>query len=59
VLFYPANDLYRILSTRFGEILLPAVERFVVRVDIDNREIIIDPPPGFFEPKQDGGRREQ
>lgn len=55
VLFYPANDLYRIVSTRFGEVLLPAVERFVVRVDIDNREIIIDPPPGLFEPKPDDG----
>lgn len=54
VLFYPANDLYRIVSDRFGEVLLPAVDRFIVSVDIDNQEMIIDPPPGLFEPKQGG-----
>lgn len=54
VLFYPANDLYRIVSNRFGEVLLPAVDRFIVSVDIDNQEMIIDPPPGLFEPKQGG-----
>ncbi|NMC43663.1 MAG: 16S rRNA processing protein RimM [candidate division Zixibacteria bacterium] len=54
VLFYPANDLYRIVSNRFGEVLFPAVDRFIVSVDVDNQEMIIDPPPGLFEPKQGG-----
>jgi 16S rRNA processing protein RimM len=59
VLFYPANDLFRIVSARFGEVLFPAVDRFIVRVDIDKQEIIIDPPPGLFEPKPDDGRSKQ
>jgi len=49
VLFYPANDLYRIKSERFGEVLFPAVAKFIVKVDIDNKEITIDPPAGLFE----------
>ncbi len=55
VLFYPANDVYRICSVKFGEVLFPAVDRFVVSLDIEARTIIIDPPPGLFEPKQDSG----
>jgi 16S rRNA processing protein RimM len=53
VLFYPASDLYRIRSKRFGDVLLPAVDRFIVRVDIDKKEITIDPPTGLFEPDED------
>jgi len=48
VLFYPANDLYRIYSEKYGEALLPAVDTFIKRVDIEAREIIIDPPDGLF-----------
>jgi 16S rRNA processing protein RimM len=48
VLQYPANDVYRIQSDRFGEVLLPAVERFVKKIDIDARRIVIDPPKGLF-----------
>jgi len=49
VLFYPANDLYRIRSARFGDVLFPAVDRFIVKIDIDRREVIIEPPPGLFD----------
>jgi 16S rRNA processing protein RimM len=52
VLFYPANDVYRIRSERFGETLFPAVDRFVVRVDVPGREIVIDPPAGLFRAEQ-------
>lgn len=52
VLFYPANDVYRIQSDRFGETLFPAVDRFVVNVDIPGREIVIDPPVGLFRTDQ-------
>lgn len=49
ILFYPANDLYRIKTKRFGEILLPVVDKFVKGVDIEKKEIIIDPPDGLLE----------
>lgn len=49
VLFYPANELYRIKSKRFGEVLLPAVDQFIERIDIENKEIIITPPKGLFD----------
>lgn len=54
ILFYPANDLYLIKSEQFGDVLFPAVAKFVVKVDVDGREIIIDPPAGLFE---EGGNR--
>jgi 16S rRNA processing protein RimM len=54
ILFYPANDLYRIKSDRFGEVLLPVVDRFVIEVDIDGRRIVIEPPEGLFVPPEDG-----
>lgn len=53
VLFYPASDIYRVTSPRFGEILLPAVDRFIVNVDIMAKQILIDPPVGLFEPSDD------
>lgn len=53
VMFYPASDLYRIVSERFGEVLFPAVDRYVIRIDIDGKKIIIDPPAGLFVPKED------
>lgn len=54
ILFYPANDLYRIKSDRFGEVLLPVVDRFVIEVDVDGRRIVIEPPEGLFVPREDG-----
>ncbi len=53
VLFYSANDIYRVKSKRFGEVLLPAVDQFIIRVDLDKSEIIIDPPAGLFKPDED------
>jgi 16S rRNA processing protein RimM len=54
ILFYPANDIYRIISDRFGEILFPVVDRFVIEVDIEAGRIIIDPPEGLFESENNG-----
>ena len=53
ILFYPANDVYRVVSKRFGEVLFPVVDRFVSVVDIEKKKIIIDPPAGLFEEKTD------
>lgn len=49
VLFYPASDVYKVISDRFGEVLLPAIDQFIIRVDLDKKEIIVDPPAGLFE----------
>lgn len=53
ILFYPANDLYRIKSDRFGEVLFPAVDKFVIEVDIERRRIVIRPPQGLFNPPEE------
>jgi len=53
ILFYPASDVYRIISDRFGEVLFPVVSRFVIGVDIEQKRIIIDPPKGLFSEKED------
>jgi 16S rRNA processing protein RimM len=53
VMFYPASDLYRVVSERFGEVLFPAVDRYVIRIDIAAKKVIIDPPAGLFVPKED------
>ena len=53
VLFYPANDLYRIKSERFGEVLLPVVDRFVIEVDVEAGRVVIQPPKGLFVPTED------
>lgn len=49
VLFYPGNDIYRIKSDKYGEVLLPVVDRFIIGIDIEKKKIIIDPPAGLFE----------
>ncbi|MEE9442034.1 MAG: ribosome maturation factor RimM [candidate division Zixibacteria bacterium] len=49
VLFYPANDIYRIKSKEYGEVLFPVVDRFIIGIDIEKKKIIIDPPAGLFE----------
>ncbi len=46
---FPAQDL--LVITREGEdVLLPFVQAFVPRVDIDQGVMIITPPGGLFEP---------
>jgi 16S rRNA processing protein RimM len=54
ILFYPASDVYRIKSDRFGEVLLPVVDKFVIDVDVDRKRIVIQPPEGLFNPIEDG-----
>jgi 16S rRNA processing protein RimM len=55
ILFYPASDVYRIKSDRFGEVLFPVVDRFVIEVDIKAGRIVIEPPKGLFRPIEDDG----
>lgn len=38
----PANDIYRVVDDRGNEILLPAVEDVVIKVDVEGGEMIAD-----------------
>lgn len=41
-----AHDIY-VVRGRFGEILIPAVEAFIVAVDRDGRRMLVDLPEGL------------
>lgn len=49
VLQSAANDVYVIHSDQGKEFLIPAVERFVVSVDIINKKVVVDPIEGMIE----------
>ncbi len=38
----PANDIYQVLDDTGKEILLPAIEEVIIRVDIEHGEIVAD-----------------
>lgn len=42
----PAYDVYVVRGAR-GEILIPAVEEFIVKIDLDGRRITVDLPEGL------------
>ena len=48
ILERPANDVYVVEGER-GEVLLPAIEDVVKRVDLENRRMIIEPLPGLLD----------
>ncbi|MFH1699289.1 MAG: ribosome maturation factor RimM [Candidatus Zixiibacteriota bacterium] len=54
VLFYPASDIFRIKSEKYGEVLFPVIDRFIIGIDIEKKKIIIDPPAGLL----DGGENQ-
>lgn len=46
---YPANDVY-VIENDSGEIVLfPAVKRFVIKIDLENKLMVVDPPNGLLE----------
>ena len=50
VLQYAANDVYVVKDEEKNKnYLIPAVKEFVIKVDINNKEIIIDPIEGMIE----------
>ncbi|HBQ63449.1 MAG TPA: 16S rRNA processing protein RimM [Clostridiales bacterium] len=49
VLNLPANDLYVVSSREFGEILVPALKKFILSVDIIRKEILVELPDGLVE----------
>ena len=48
-----AHDVY-VVQGRFGEVLIPAVEAFVLEVDTDREQMLVDLPEGLVpEPDED------
>jgi 16S rRNA processing protein RimM len=48
VLSTPANDVW-VVNTGDREVLVPAVDEFIVRVDLESRVIVMHPITGLFE----------
>ena len=44
---YPAQMIYTV-RTKQGFVMLPAVPEFIVKVDVENKKIIVRPPVGLF-----------
>lgn len=47
--FYPANDVYVIKKDSGETILFPAVKKFVTKIDLENKLMVVDPPDGLLE----------
>lgn len=43
------NELLEVKKPEGGELLIPWVEAFVSRIDLEGREVWITPPPGLLE----------
>jgi 16S rRNA processing protein RimM len=50
VLAYPAQDLWRVVDEHGGETLIPAVDAFIVSVDLQGREAVVRDVPGLTAP---------
>jgi 16S rRNA processing protein RimM len=48
VLENPANDLW-VVRSRGKDVLVPAVKEIVIRVDVNERRIVLRPIPGLFD----------
>ena len=44
-----ANDVWVVQSKQYGEVLIPYIDSVVLKVDIDNKEIIVDLPEGLID----------
>lgn len=53
VLAYPAHDLWRVIADDGSETLIPAVDAFVVSVDLDARRVIVRDVEGLTAPGTD------
>ena len=38
-----------VIATKRGEVMIPMVDTFMIRVDVANREIVVAPPEGLIE----------
>ena len=46
-----ANDIYMVKDEQGGEILLPAIEDVILKVDLETSRVIVDVPPGLLPEK--------
>ena len=51
VLAYPAHDLWRVVDDHGAETLIPAIEAFVVSVDVGARSATVRDVPGLTAPE--------
>lgn len=49
MLHLPTQDLFAVTRPDGREVLIPFVEEFVPEVDLEERTVLIDPPPGLLE----------
>ena len=49
VLSMPANDIYVCRTTDGGEVLIPAIEDVVKKIDLPAGKMIVQPIPGLFD----------
>lgn len=49
VLQTSANDVYVIQGEEDSEILIPALKKVVKQVDLENRIMVVEPPPGLLD----------
>jgi len=43
-----ANDVYVVRGELYGEVLLPAIDDVIVKIDVDNGVMIVRPMPGLL-----------
>jgi 16S rRNA processing protein RimM len=51
VLAYPAQDLWRVVDDKGGETLIPAVDAFIVSVDLAGHRAVVRDVPGLTAPE--------
>ena len=49
MLHLPTQDLFAVKRPDGREVLIPFVEEIVPEVDLDERTVLVDPPPGLLE----------
>lgn len=45
----PAHPVFVILTDEGKEMMLPAVDEFIIETDIEGRKLVVSPPDGIFE----------
>lgn len=50
VIHLPAQDLLAVTDAEGRELLIPFVHEIVPTIDLEARRVVVDPPPGLFDP---------
>lgn len=49
-----AQDIYTVRDAAGGDHMIPVVPEFVVRIDIETRQVLVNPIPGMFDTPVNG-----